>query len=120
MFKGLGQLAGLMKYLQDPSKLAQELEAFKQRLGEITAEGDAGGGMVRVRANGRYEIVSVALGDDALRSGDRELLEDLVKAAANQALERARDQVGQESAKMTAALGVPAGFSLPGLGAPDS
>lgn len=120
MFKGLGQLTGLLKYLQDPSKLAQELEAFKQRLGEITAEGDAGGGMVTVRANGRYEVVSVTLNDDAVRAADRELLEDLVKAAANQALQRVREQVAQESAKMTASLGIPPGFSVPGLEAPGS
>ncbi|HXG09350.1 MAG TPA: YbaB/EbfC family nucleoid-associated protein [Gemmataceae bacterium] len=113
MFKELGQLAGLMRQLP---KLKEEMERFQQRLGQLTAEGDAGGGMVKVRVNGRMEVLACTLSDEAIRLNDREMLEDLIRAAANQALERVRQLVAEESAKVAANLGVPPGMGLPGLG----
>jgi nucleoid-associated protein EbfC len=113
MFKELGQLAGLMRQLP---KIKEEMERFQQRLGQITAEGDAGGGMVRVRVNGRMEVLSCSLSDESLRLNDREMLEDLIRAATNQALERVRQQVAEETGKMAAGLGLPPGMGLPGLG----
>lgn len=112
MFKELAGLAGLMKQLP---RLREEVEGFQQRLGQITAEGDAGGGMVKVRANGKFEILSCTIADEALKSSDRELLEDLIVAAANQALSKVRQQTAEEAGKLTSAMGLPAGLSLPGM-----
>ena len=64
--------------------------------------------MVKVKANGKMELLSCALTEDALK--DRELLEDMIRAAVNQALQQARQQVAEETAKATGGLG------LPGLG----
>ena len=113
MFKKLGQLASLMQNLP---KIREEMERFQQRLGQLTAEGDAGAGMVKVRANGRMEVLGVQLSDEAFRAGDRELLEDLIRAATNQALEKVRQLVQEESAKMASSFGLPPGMGLPGLG----
>ena len=112
MFKELGQLAGLMRQLP---KLKEEMDRLQQRLGQITAEGDAGGGMVRIRVNGRMEIVTCTLSDEAIRMGDREMLEDLVRAAGNQALERVRHLVAEETGKMASGFGVPPGLAIPGV-----
>jgi len=112
MFKELGQLAGLMRNLP---KIKEEMERLQQRLGQVTAEGDAGGGMVKVRVNGRMEVTGCSLSDEALRLNDREMLEDLVRAATNQALERVRQQAAEETGKMAASLGLPPGMGLPGL-----
>jgi len=112
MFKELGQLAGLMKQLP---RIQEELGQLKERLGQATAEGNAGGGMVRVRVNGRLEVLSCSISDEALAQNDRELLEDLIKAAVNQALEKARQLTVEETTKMTQALGLPPGLGLPGL-----
>jgi DNA-binding YbaB/EbfC family protein len=103
MFKELGQMVSLLR--QAP-KIKEEMEKFQQRLGQITAEGDAGAGMVRVKVNGRMEVLSCTLSDDALRGGDRELLEDLIKGAVNQALAKVRQAVAEESGKVAASFGV--------------
>ena len=112
MFKELGQIMGLAKQLP---KIKEEMERLQQRLGQLVAEGDAGGGMVKVRVNGRMEVQSCTLTDEALRLNDREMLEDLIKAAANQALEKARQQVAEETSKMATGLGLPPGLGLPGM-----
>ena len=117
MLKELGQLAGLMRQLP---KIKEEMERFQQKLGQITAEGDAGGGMVKARVNGKMEVVACSLSDEAMKLNDRELLEDLVVAAVNQALERVRKQVAEETGRMASGLGVPPGLGLPGLQAPET
>ena len=112
MFKELGQVMGLLK--QAP-KIKEEMEKLQQRLGTMSAEGDAGAGMVRVRVNGRIEITGVTLSDEALKAGDREFLEDLIRAATNQALEKMRVLVREETAKVTAGFGLPNMEELTGL-----
>jgi DNA-binding YbaB/EbfC family protein len=115
MFKGLGQLASL---LTNPQRIRDEMEKLQQRIGQLTAEGDAGAGMVRVRVNGRMEVLGFTLSDEAMALGDREMLEDLLRAATNQALDKVRRLVAEETQKMAAGLGLPAGMSLPGMGLP--
>jgi nucleoid-associated protein EbfC len=117
LFKDLGQLAGVMRHLP---KFKEHMERLQQRLAQVTADGDAGGGMVKIRVNGKMEVVSCSLSEEALRLGDRELLEDLVAAAANQALSRVRLQVAEETGKMASELGLPPGLGLPGPGFPAS
>jgi DNA-binding YbaB/EbfC family protein len=112
MFKEIGQMFSLMK--QAP-KIREEMQKFQQRLGQITADGDAGAGMVKVKVNGRMEVQSCTLAPEALQSTDRELLEDLIKAAVNQALEKVRQQVAEESGKMATGLGVPGMPDLSGI-----
>ena len=116
MFKELGQMMGMMRHLP---KIKEEMDKLQQRLSQLTAEGDAGAGTVRVRVNGRMEIQACTLSDDALRTADKEMLEDLICAATNQALERIRRQVAEETSKMASGLGLPAGISIPGLSLPD-
>jgi len=112
MFKEIGQLASLMRNLP---RIKEEMERFQATVGQITAEGDAGAGMVRVRVNGKMEILGCRISDEAMRLNDREMLEDLIKSAANQALDKARQVVAEETRKMTTSLGMPAGMGLPGL-----
>src|SRR5262249_41661913 len=109
MFGQLGQLAGLLRQLP---KLKEEAEKFQAKLGEITAEGSAGD-MVTVRANGRMEVLKVTLTDAAYALQDREMLEDMVAAATNAALAKARDQVNVEAQSMASGLGLPPGMDLP-------
>ena len=112
MFKELGQIANLMKNLP---KIREEMGKLHGKLAQISAEGDAGGGMVRVRVNGNLEVVACAFSDEAFKGGDRELLEDLTAAAVNQALKKAKELVAEETAKMAGGLGLPSGMSLPGV-----
>src|SRR5260370_39306316 len=112
MFKEMGQIANLMQQLP---RIKEEMEKLQQRMGQLVAEGDAGAGMVKVRVNGRYEVLAVQLTDEALKDNDREMLEDLVKAATNQAIAKVRQLVADETGKMAAGLGLPAGMNLPGV-----
>jgi DNA-binding YbaB/EbfC family protein len=86
-------------------KMREEMQKMQERLGSIVVEGDAGGGMVKVKANGKMELLSCVLTEDALK--DRELLEDMIRAAVNQAMQQARQQVAEETAKATGGLGLP-------------
>jgi nucleoid-associated protein EbfC len=117
MFKELGQIAGMIK--QWP-KIKEEMDKLQHRLGQLTAEGDAGAGMVRVKVNGRMEIQACMISADAFKPGDKEMLEDLIRAATNQALERIRRQVAEETSKMANGLGMPPGISIPGLSVPGA
>ncbi len=112
MFKELGQLASLVQQLP---KIKAEWEKLQQRLAQLTADGDAGGGMVKVRVNGKLEMLSCVLSEEVFRLNDREMLEDLIRAATNQALERARQLVAEETGKTAAGFGLPQGLGLPGM-----
>jgi DNA-binding YbaB/EbfC family protein len=113
MFEGLGQMFGLLKNLP---KLREEAEKLKQNVGQITAEGEAGAGAVKVRVNGRYEVVRCEISDEA-HKGDRETLEELVRAAVSQAMQKLKEQTAQEYLKMAQGLGLPPGM-MGGMGMP--
>jgi hypothetical protein len=115
MFKEMG---ALMSLLGNRGKLQEEMQKYQAQLGSITADGAAGAGFVTAKANGRLEVVSVTISAEATALNDREMLEDLVAAAVNQALTKAREQATVAMAKMTENLGLPAGMlgGLPGLG----
>jgi nucleoid-associated protein EbfC len=112
MLPEIGQILSLIK---NPSKIKEEVEKLQHKLGQLTADGDAGGGMVKARVNGRLEVLSCSISDEAMRQGDKELLEDLITAAVNQALQKGRQVVAEETGKMASGLGLPPGMSLPGL-----
>ena len=112
MFEKLSAFAGLIRNLP---KMKEEIERAQQRLGQLTAEGDAGGGMVKVRANGRMEILSCTISEDAMKSNDRELVEELIRSAANQALEKVRRLAAEEMSQTMTGMGLPSGMNLPGL-----
>src|SRR6516164_9227368 len=92
--------------------LKEESERMQERLDQLVAEGDAGAGMVKVRVNGRMVVLACTLSPDALTLNDREMLEDLIKAATNQALEKARQLLGEETAKLMGSMGLPPGMNL--------
>jgi len=113
MFDKLGQFAGLMRNLP---RIQEEVGKFQQKVGQLVAMGDAGAGMVTVSVNGRMEVLRCTLSDEVMKLNDREMLEDLIRAATNQALEKVRKLMQEETGKMAAELGLPAGLNLPGLG----
>lgn len=102
------------KMLGDIMREAQKLQAQMQKVQEEakkkTVEASAGGGMVTVTANGAGELVSVKIEKDVVNPDDVEMLQDLILAAANEALRRAQQMVSEEMGKLTG------GLQLPGLG----
>jgi len=107
MLKGLGNLATIMKQAQEMKGRMSEIQ---ENLGKLRVEGTAGGGMVKVEATGQQQIVGCTIEQSLLDDGDREMLEDLIVAATNQALKKAQETAADEMAKLTG------GMSLPGMG----
>jgi DNA-binding YbaB/EbfC family protein len=99
--------------LSDMFKQAQGLQAkiseLYDRLAEKKAVGTSGGGMVTVEVNGRMEVLSVRIDRDLVGPEDFEMLEELIAAACNEALGRARDMTAEEMRK------IGGGINLPGL-----
>jgi len=100
-----------MKDLGDLMKQAQRMKAEMDRIqAEVaakTVEGSAGGGMVTVVANGKGEILSVRIDPEVARGEDQEMLQDLMTAAANDALRKARELLAQEVSRVAGGLGLP-------------
>src|SRR5207245_2522308 len=96
VFKEFSQLAGLMGKLP---KIKEEFARFQARAGDIIGEGKAGGDMVTVRVNGKFSVVACRLSDEAVKLQDREVLEDLIAAATNQALAKVRQLLSDEAQK---------------------
>jgi DNA-binding YbaB/EbfC family protein len=112
----LGNLGQFAKIMGQLPRLKEEADRMQQRLDQILVEGDAGAGMVKVRMNGRMVVLGCTISPDALALNDREMLEDLIKAATNQALEKAHEALREETSKLMGGMGLPPGLNLPGLG----
>lgn len=110
MFKELGSMMSLMKNLP---KLQASMLEMQAKIGEITTEGNAGAGMVVVKMNGRFEMTDCRISDEALKLNDRDMLADLILAATNQAMSKAREEVAKVTATMSQEMGLPL---PPGLG----
>ena len=81
----------LMKALEQVQKMQEEVGKIQDSLGSVTASAEAGGGMVKVTANGKGEIISIKLEKEVIDPGEQEMLEDLIVAAANRALGKAKE-----------------------------
>ena len=102
-------MPGLGDILKQAQKMKAEMERIQAEVAAKTVEGSAGGGMVTVVANGRGELVSVRIDPEAARE-ELEMLQDLVVAAANDALRKARELLAQEMSRVAGGLGLPGLF----------
>ena len=105
-----------MKNLGELMQQVQEMQARMQRLqeelAEATVEGEAGGGMVRVIMTGKGEVRDVSIDESLLKPEEKEIVEDLVVAALNQAKERMETMMAEKMKEATGGLPLPPGFSL--------
>lgn len=113
MFKGLGNLASLMKHAQE---IQSRMGVMQEHLGEVKVEGTAGGGMVTVEASGHQKVLSVRIEQSLFEENDREMIEDLVLAATNQALEKARQAAAEQMKGIADVPGMDAALEQFGLG----
>lgn len=116
MLKGISQMMGMMKNLP---KLQAAMAEMQQKLGQITVEGNAGAGMVRITMNGHFEVKKCQISDEAMKLGDSEMLSDLVAAATNMALVKAREEVASASQSLAQDAGLPMTFPAGGLPSPE-
>jgi DNA-binding YbaB/EbfC family protein len=84
----------------------------------MTVEGTAGGGMVTAAVNGKQKLISLSIDKEVVNADEAEMLEDLIMAAVNQALEKSRDMAQEETQKIAGGMlgNMPGGLKIPGLG----
>lgn len=104
-----GGIAGLMKQAQ---QMQENMKKMQEQLATIEVEGQSGAGMVKVVMTCRHDVKRVAI-DDSLLKDDKEMLEDLVAAAVNDAVRRVEATVQEKMSGMTAGLPLPPGMKLP-------
>jgi DNA-binding YbaB/EbfC family protein len=103
-----GNIAGL---LQQAQKMQQEMQRAQEELAQLEVTGSSGGGMVEVRMTGKHAVLGVRIDPSLL--DDAEMLEDLVTAAVNDAVNRVEAQTRERMAGMTQGLNLPPGMKLP-------
>jgi DNA-binding YbaB/EbfC family protein len=104
-FKG-----GMGNMLKQAQMMQAKLAKLQAEIAEKTAEGTAGGGMVKVVANGKNELVSVHIDKEAANPEDIEMLEEMVLAAANQALQNIHQLASNAMKQATGGMGLPPGI----------
>ncbi len=106
-----GGMQGMLKQVQ---KLQAEMQKVQSELENKTVTEEAGGGMIKATAKGSREIVSVEIDPQVINKEEKDILEDLVVAAVNKALQSANKMMEEEMAKVTKGM-IPPGLNIPGM-----
>lgn len=116
MFDQMKNLKGLAGLLGNAGELREKMQRMQAELAKLTAEADAGAGAVRVVVNGKMQVLNVELDRGMIvalagegSDTDKQMIEELIASATNEALRRAQERVRQEMAKLTG------GMDMPGL-----
>ena len=104
-----GNLGNMMKQAQ---MVQENMRQMQEKLATIEVEGQSGAGMVKVIMTCRHDVKRISI-DDSLIGDDKEMLEDLVAAAFNDAVRRVESTTQEKMAELTSGLGLPPGFKLP-------
>lgn len=102
-------LGNLMKQAQ---KMQADMQQAQEELGSIEVQGEAGGGLVRIVMTCKHEVRGIRI-DDTLVGEDKDMLEDILAAAFNDALRKVEKTVQEKYSGMTAGMGLPPGIKLP-------
>lgn len=107
----------MMKAAQQAAeKIQKQMSEAQVKLDSIEVEGSSGGGLVKVRATAKGRILGVAIDDSLVKQEEKQILEDLVAAAFNDARAKADQAANKEMEQMQSGLGLPPGFNFPGMG----
>jgi DNA-binding YbaB/EbfC family protein len=104
-----GQLSGLMKQAQ---QMQENMKKMQEQLASTEVEGQSGAGLVKVLMTCRHDVKRITI-DESLLKDDKEMLEDLIAAAVNDAVRRVESTVQEKMAGVTAGLPLPPGFKMP-------
>lgn len=106
-----GGMQGMLKQVQ---KMQAEMQRVQNELVNMTVSEEAGGGMIKATVNGNKELISLEIDPQVINSDEKEILEDLVVAAVNKALQAAAKMAEDELAKVTKGM-IPPGLNIPGF-----
>ena len=102
-------MAGMGNLLKQAQDMQGRIAKIQEELGQKTVEGSSGGGMVQVTVNGQFNLLEVKIEPAVINGEEKEMLQDLILAAVNDGMRKARDMVAAEMSKVTG------GFKIPGL-----
>ena len=100
----MGGMAGLMK---QANQMQMKMKKLQEELATREFSGTSGGGAVTVKVNGDNKVLAITINPEVMKSGDVEMLQDLVVSAVNDALKVAKDTSSQEMSKITGGLNIP-------------
>ena len=92
--------------MKQAEKMKLEMDKLQEEAGNTLVESSSGGGMVKVTAKSNGEITSIVIEDEILKSGDREMIQDLIQAA----IDKGRENIKEEMSKAASSMGIPPGF----------
>lgn len=104
-----GDMGNLMKQAQ---KMQADMQKAQEEIAKAEVNGESGAGLVKIIMNGRHDVRSVVI-DDSLMEEDKEILEDLIAAAINDAVRKVESTNQEKMAKITGGMGMPPGFNMP-------
>jgi DNA-binding YbaB/EbfC family protein len=105
----MASIGGMGNLLKQAQEMQARMAKIQEELGQKTVEGSAGGGMVQVTVNGQFNLTVVQIEASVIKPDEKEMLEDLILAAVNDGMRKAREMASAEMAKLTG------GFKIPGL-----
>ncbi|KYO66104.1 Nucleoid-associated protein [Thermovenabulum gondwanense] len=108
--KNFGPMGNMGKLMKQVQKMQEEMLKLQEELKQRTVEATAGGGAVKAVANGKKELVEIKIEKDVVDPEDVEMLQDLILAAVNEALNKAEEMVSTEMGKLTGGLNIPGLF----------
>ena len=100
----IGAMGNLLKQAQD---MQARMAKIQEELANKTVEGSSGGGMVQVTVNGQFNVTAVKIEASVINAAEKDMLEDLILAAVNDGVRKARDLVSSEMSKITGGLKIP-------------
>ena len=102
-----GNMKNMMKQAE---KMKAEMDKLQEQAGDKLVEAVSGGGMVKVTAKAKGEIISVLIDDEVIASQDKEMLQDLIQVAINDALNKGQEAIKDEMSKAAISMGIPPGL----------
>ena len=104
MAQGIGGMGNLLKQAQE---MQARMAKIQEELGQKTVQGSAGGGMVQVTVNGQFNLTAIKIEPSVLTDPDQQMIEDLILAAVNDGMRKAREMASAEMTKLTGGLKIP-------------
>jgi DNA-binding YbaB/EbfC family protein len=103
-------MTNIMKMVKQAQQMQAKMAKLEEELANEEFEVTSGGGAVTVRMNGRQQVVKLTISEDAMKAGDREMLEEMIMAAVNQAHEKASEVAKERIASITGGMNIPGLF----------
>jgi DNA-binding YbaB/EbfC family protein len=103
-------MANFGKLMKQAQQMQAKMAKLQEELAQMEFEVTSGGGMVRVRMNGQQEVLGIQIEDEVFKDGDKEMLEDLIVAALNEARQKATEMAQEQMSQVTGGMNIPGLF----------